>query len=214
MLKDRNFKDSIFNEFSNIGKCLSSPKRIELLDLLISGPKSVEKLARITQMSVANVSKYLQTLLNANLVIYTKEKNYVYYQLASNDIIDFLAAFYQISENQRDSIKYLKEQFYNEEPLQTLGIEELKTKVDNGEILLLDVRSTEEYEHGHFPGAVSIPLEDLQEKLNELPQDIQIAAYCRGNLCLTSLEAVELLNKKGYKAFKLEDNILDWKKIN
>ncbi|RIL42943.1 ArsR family transcriptional regulator [Staphylococcus gallinarum] len=213
MLQDRKFKDLMFNEFSNIGKCLSSPKRIEILDLLISGPKSVEKLAHITQMSVANVSKHLQTLSMANLVIYTKEKNYVYYQLASNKIIDFLAAFYQISENQRSNIKNIKEKFINDEPLQVLGLDELKAKVDIGEILLLDVRPTEEYESGHFPGAISIPLEDLQEKLSDLPQNVQIAAYCRGNLCLTSLEAVEILNKKGYKAFKLEDNVLDWKKI-
>lgn len=209
MIQDREFKDLIFNEFSNIGKCLSSPRRIEILDLLISGPKSVEKLASITQMSVANVSKHLQTLLHANLVIYTKEKNYVYYQLANEKVIDFLAMFYKISENQCNNIKNIKDRFLSDEPLQTLEIDELKEKVANGEVLLLDVRPTEEYENGHFPGAVSIPLEDLEKKLNELPKNIQIAAYCRGNLCLTSLEAVELLNEKGYKAFKLEDNVLD-----
>ena len=107
----------------------------------------------------------------------------------------------------------IRDRFLSDEPLQTLEIDELKEKVANGEVLLLDVRPTEEYENGHFPGAVSIPLEDLEKKLNELPKNIQIAAYCRGNLCLTSLEAVELLNEKGYKAFKLEDNVLDWKEI-
>lgn len=191
-MNNKNFKDTIYFEYSKIGKCLSSPKRIEILDLLISGPKNVDKLSKLTNMSIANVSKHLQSLLNANLVTYTKRGNHVIYQLADNDIIDFLSSFFNISNKQISTIDKIKKEFLDIHSMKTVNAEDLNKKVNDGEILLIDVRPTEEYQNGHFPRAVSLPIEELEEKLDLLPTNVEIDAYCRGSLCLTSNDAVKI----------------------
>lgn len=214
MINERDVKDLLYQEFARIGKSLSSPKRLEILDLLSQGPKSVETLSKCTAMSVANVSQHLKTLFNSRLVDFKKEGNFVIYELADDVISDFLTTFHALSEKQLVQVQQIKEEFLNEQ----LGIEgvtlsELITRMDKGEVLLLDVRPKEEYEKAHIPGAVSIPIEELEDKLSSLPVNCDVVAYCRGPYCLMSAEAVKILKAKGINAFRLEDGVIGWKKI-
>ncbi|MED4116313.1 ArsR/SmtB family transcription factor [Priestia megaterium] len=214
MLNERNLKDLLYEGFARVGKSLSSPKRLEILDLLSQGPKSVEALSKATTMSVANVSKHLQTLANSKLVKSHKEGNYVIYELGDEAITDFLASLHNLSEKQFVDIQQIKQEFLNDQfDLEDISLPELKERMENGEVLLLDVRPTEEYEKEHIPGAVSIPIEELEEKLASLPPDCNVVAYCRGTCCLMSVEAVELLKSKGINAFRLEEGVYDWKQF-
>jgi len=213
-MNERNLKDLLYQEFARIGKSLSSPKRLEILDILSQGPKSVEALAKNTDMSVANVSQHLQTLLNARLVKFTKEGNFVIYELADDVISEFLTTLHALSEKQLIQVQQIKEAFFNEH----LGIEgvtltELITRMEKGEVLLLDVRPKEEFEKAHIPGAVSIPIEELEEQLSSLPTHFDIVAYCRGPYCLLSAQAVKMLKAKGMNAFRLEEGVLEWQSL-
>ncbi len=211
-MDERNLKDLLYHEFSRIGKGLSSPKRLEILDILTQGPKSVEALAKITSMSIANVSQHLKTLFNSRLVKYKKEGNYVIYELSDEAVADFLSALHILSERQLYEVQQLKEEFLNEQPyLEGISLSELSTRMEKGEVLLLDVRPKEEYEKAHIDGAISIPLEELEEKLSLLPVDCNIVAYCRGPYCLMGIEAVEILEANGFQAFRLREGVREWK---
>jgi len=204
----------LYQEFARIGKSLSSPKRLEILDILSQGPKSVDALAKSTDMSVANVSQHLKTLFNARLVKFSKEGNFVIYELADEVIAKFLTTLHALSEKQLIQVQQIKEEFFNEH----LGIEgvtlvDLVTRMDKGEVLLLDVRPKEEFEQAHIPGAVSMPIEELEDQLATLPTHVDIVAYCRGPYCLMSAEAVKMLTAKGIKAFRLEEGVLDWQRL-
>lgn len=211
-MNERNLRDLLYQEFARVGKSLSSPKRLEILDILSQGRKSVETLAKNTEMSVANVSQHLQTLLNARLVKFTKEGNFVIYELADDVIADFLSTLHALSEKQLIQVQQIKEAFFNEH----LGIEgvtlaQLVTRMEKGEVLLIDVRPKEEFEKAHIPGAVSIPIEELEEQLSSLPTDFDIVAYCRGPYCLLSAQAVKMLKAKGINAFRFKEGVLEWK---
>lgn len=211
MINERTLKDMLYQEFARIGKCLSSPKRLELIDLLSQSPKSVEGLAKSTGMTVANVSQHLQTLHNARLVNYKKQGNFVIYELADSAVSDFMTTFHNLSEKQLVQVQQIKKEFLNENfEMEGVSLPELKKQMENGEVLLLDVRPKQEYEEAHIPGAVSIPIKELEAKLASLPSDIDIVAYCRGPYCLMSVEAVELLKTKGLNAFRLEKSVQDW----
>ncbi|WP_411730428.1 ArsR/SmtB family transcription factor [Peribacillus sp. CSMR9] len=205
----------MYQEFARIGKSLSSPKRLEILDILSHGPKSVEALSKATNMSVANVSQHLQTLANSRLVKFQKKGNYVIYELADAAISDFLTSLHTLGEKQFVQVQQIKQEFLNVN-LGTDGVSlsELKERMDKGEAILLDVRPLEEYEEAHIPGAVSMPIEELSEKLSTLPTNCDVIAYCRGCYCLMSVEAVELLRSKGFNAFRLEEDVHDWKLQN
>ena len=215
MFDDRNLKDLLYQEFARIGKSLSSPKRLEILGILSHGPKSVEALSKATNMSVANVSQHLQTLANSRLVKFQKKGNYVIYELADAAISDFLTSLHTLGEKQFVQVQQIKQEFLNVN-LGTDGVSlsELKERMGKGEAILLDVRPLEEYEEAHIPGAVSMPIEELSEKLSTLPTNCDVIAYCRGCYCLMSVEAVELLRFKGFNAFRLEEGVHDWKLQN
>lgn len=211
MAQERILKDLLYQEFARIGKCLSSPKRLEILDLLSQSPKSVEGLAKNTQMTVANVSQHLQTLHNAKLVNYKKQGNFVFYELADSAITDFMRSLHSLSEKQLVQVQQIQKEFQNIHfHMEGLSLIDLKNRMDNGEVLLLDVRPREEYDVAHIPGAISIPMEELEEKLASLPSNCDVVAYCRGPYCLMSVEAVELLKTKGVNAFRLEQSVQDW----
>jgi rhodanese-related sulfurtransferase/DNA-binding transcriptional ArsR family regulator len=208
---ERTLKDMLYQEFARIGKCLSSPKRLEILDLLSQSPKSVEGIAKNTGMTVANVSQHLQTLHNAKLVNFKKQGNFVFYELADTAVSDFITTFHNLSEKQSFQVQQIKKEFLNNNfEMDGLSLPELKQRMENGEVLLLDVRPREEYEDAHIPDAVSIPFEELEEKLSSLPANIDVVAYCRGPYCLMSVDAVELLKSKGINAFRLEKSVKDW----
>jgi len=207
----REFKDEIYRQFARIGKCLSSDKRLELMHLLTQGPKSVEKLAQVTDMSIANVSRHLQILLDANLVKFNKKGTYVIYSLASPDISGFLTSLWRICETQLAEITRIKTDFLNQfDHLETLSFAEVMNKMEEGAIILLDVRPYEEFETNHIPGAVSVPIEKLHNYLKDLPKNMQIAAYCRGPYCVYSAQAVEDMRREGFTAFRLEEGVLGW----
>jgi rhodanese-related sulfurtransferase len=185
---------------------------LEILDILSQGPKSVEALSKATTMSVANVSQHLQTLANSRLVKFQKKGNYVIYELADAAIADFLTSLHTLAENQFVQVQQIKQEFLNANPgMDGVSLSELKERMEKGEVILLDVRPKEEYEEAHIPGAVSMPIEELREKLSTLPTNCDVVAYCRGRYCLMSAEAVELLKSRGVNAFRLEEGVHDWK---
>ncbi|AIY09982.1 ArsR/SmtB family transcription factor [Paenibacillus polymyxa] len=210
-MNERDFKDGLFTEYARIGKCLSSPKRLEILDILIQGPKSVEVLSKMTSMSVANVSQHLQTLYQAKLVQSKKQGNFVYYELSDSSVLHFLNSLYDLSEKQLIEVQHIKEQFLGQfSDVEGVTMEELAMRMEKGEVTLLDVRPRDEYETAHIPGAVSVPIEELAEQLSLLPADSKIVAYCRGPYCLMAVRAIELLQAHGFKARHLDKSVHDW----
>lgn len=214
MINERSLKDLLYQEFARIGKSLSSPKRLEILDLLSQSPKSVEGLAKCSGMTVANVSQHLQTLHNARLVHYKKKGNFVIYELADSAISEFMSTLHQLSEKQLVQVQQIKKEFLNDHfDMTGVSLSELKERMEKGEVLLIDVRPKEEYEEAHIPGALSIPIEELEGKLASLPSNIEVVAYCRGPYCLMSVTAVELLKTNGIHAYRLEKSVQDWKQF-
>ncbi|MMZ46668.1 Transcriptional repressor SdpR [compost metagenome] len=211
IVNERDFKDGLFTEYARIGKCLSSPKRLEILDILIQGPKSVEVLSKMTSMSVANVSQHLQTLYQAKLVQSKKQGNFVYYELSDSSVLHFLNSLYDLSEKQLIEVQHIKEQFLGQfSDVEGVTMEELAMRMEKGEVTLLDVRPRDEYETAHIPGAVSVPIEELAEQLSLLPADSKIVAYCRGPYCLMAVRAIALLQARGFEARHLDKSVHDW----
>ncbi|WP_127530350.1 ArsR/SmtB family transcription factor [Paenibacillus kobensis] len=207
------FKDNVFNQLSRVGKVLSSPKRLEILDLLSQGPKSVESLSAITRMSVANTSKHLQALLDSQLVVYRKDRNYVIYDLSDKSVIDLLLAIRTVADKQLEELAQLRQQIEeSREPFESVTVEQFVDRYESGGITIIDVRPREEYEAGHIDGAISIPMGDLERYIDQLPQDQAIFAYCRGHYCLYAAEAVKLLKAKGLHAIRLDASLHDWNK--
>jgi rhodanese-related sulfurtransferase len=212
---NRRFKDSIYDQLARIGKAVSSPKRLELLDLLCQGRRSVEALARETAMSLANTSQHLRVLREARLVEAEKRGLYVTCRLADPTVCDFYLAMRALAEQRLAEIGRLAHEFLEGRgDLEPVDRDALLERVRRGEVIVLDVRPPEEYEAGHIAGAVSIPLGVLRDRLRDFPPDREIVAYCRGPYCVMAVEAVELLRAHGFRAFRLEDGVADWRARN
>ncbi|WP_028611643.1 ArsR/SmtB family transcription factor [Paenibacillus harenae] len=206
------YKEKLFLQYARIGKCLSSERRLEILSLLSNGPKAVENLAHQTGMSVANVSRHLQILLDANLVRFTKKGTYVIYSLTNPAVEEFLMSLWKVSEHQLSDVSRLKQdifQHYNN--VRTISKKELLGRMKEGTILVLDIRPRDEYETEHIDGALSVPMEELDGYLQDLPQDTEIAAYCRGPYCVFTTQAVEQMQKKWFKAYRIEEGVQEWR---
>jgi ArsR family transcriptional regulator len=207
----RAYQDSIYIQLSKIGKAVSSPKRLEILDILSQGAKTVESIARETAMSVANTSQHLQTLLDVGLVVYQKQGLYSYYQLADKAVAVFLTSLQTLAEQRIAEIQRLRDEFYSsKENLEQIRMDELLQRMKDGSVTLIDVRPKEEYDVLHIPGANSVPIEELEQYLTEFPTDQEVVAYCRGRNCVLSVEAVELLRSHGFQAFRLEESAQEW----
>ncbi len=207
----RRFKDAIYEQFARIAKALASPHRIELFDLLAQGPRTVEALARMADMSLANTSAHLQVLRAAGLLEATKEGLYVTYRLADPKLSDLLLALRKAAEARLAEVAKISRDFLAENALlEPVDEAALRKKVRKGDVTLLDVRPAEEWEAAHIPGALSVPLPQLAKRLSELPRRREVVAYCRGPYCVLAVEAVKLLRRKGFKAVRLADGILDW----
>jgi len=208
---NRAYQDNIYMQLSKIGKAVSSPKRLEILDILTQGTKTVESIARETDMSVANTSQHLQSLLGLGLVVYQKQGLYSYYQLADKAVAEFLSSLQSLAEQRNAEIKRLREEFYSgKENLEQIHMDELLRRMKERSVTLIDVRPMEEYEVLHITGANSIPLEELEKHLSELPANQEVVAYCRGRNCVLSVKAVELLRSHGFQAFRLEESAQEW----
>ena len=209
---NRAFKDAIYEQFARIGKAVSSPKRLELLDILCQGPRTVEVLAKETGLTVANASQHLQVLRAARLVETEKEGLFVIYRLADQAVCEFFRATRLLAESRLAEVEQIKRQFLEgKEGMEPVNREALLELVREGAVTVLDVRPAEEYNAGHISGAISIPLKELQLRLSDLPRDQEIVAYCRGPYCVLSVQAVEMLRAKGFKAVRIEEGIQDFR---
>lgn len=208
----REIKDRLFAEFARMGKAVSSPRRIELLDLLAQGERTVERIAEETELTVKNASAHLQALKRARLVETRREGTRVFYRLASQDVFRFLRALQGLGRERLAEADRIISLFY-EDPtgLEPVDAAELRRRLDEGGVVVLDVRPRDEYLAGHLPGAISIPVEELERRLAELPGSGEIVAYCRGPYCLFSGEAVELLRRHGFRARRLAPGLPDWR---
>ncbi|HEY0828815.1 MAG TPA: metalloregulator ArsR/SmtB family transcription factor [Bacilli bacterium] len=210
-LSARDFKDSIYQQFSIVGKSLSSPKRLELLDLLSQGKKSVESLARYSEMSMANVSQHLQHLLEAKLVKVQKKGTYAFYELADKSVAAFVISMRFLCETKFAEVQKIKDNFMNQhDKLEAVTLEEAHKRMKEGSVLLIDVRPTDEYNAGHISGAISIPIEQLIDHLSMMQTEKDIIAYCRGPYCVYAFQAVELLRNHGFSADRIEAGIHEW----
>jgi rhodanese-related sulfurtransferase/DNA-binding transcriptional ArsR family regulator len=209
--RKRRFKDGCYGELAKIGAALASPKRLELLDLLSQSERTVQALAKETAMGVANASQHLRILESARLVEVRKEGRFAIYRLADPLVADFLRAYRLLGEDRLAEIQRLRERFFGGgQDICGVDREGLLRRVQAGEAVVIDVRPSNEYDTAHIAGAMSIPLQLLEERLGELPRDKNIVAYCRGPYCVLASEAVQLLGARGFQAFRLEDSVHDW----
>ncbi len=207
-------KKVVYEQLSRIGKAIASPPRLELLDLLCQGPRSVEALARESALAVANCSQHLRVLHRARLVEAEKQGLYVNYRLADLAVCEFFRSLRVLGEQRLAEIELLLSQFRDErELLEPVEMKSLLRRIRRGEVTLLDVRPTEEYHAGHIPGAVSMPLKELKSHLASLPRSQEIVAYCRGPYCVFAKEAVGFLRAKGFDARRMECGIPDWRAL-
>ena len=210
--QNRVFKDAIYEQLARIGKAVASPRRLELLDLLVQGPRTVEALARDSGQSVANTSQHLQALRAAHLVGADKSGLYVTYRLADGEVAEFFRGLRSVAESRLAEMERVTREFLGQrgllEPVDRAALAE---RVRQGKVTVLDVRPASEYRAGHIPGAVSVPLAELERRLGELPKRREIVAYCRGPYCVLAVEAVSRLRARGYRAVRLEDGVHDWR---
>ncbi|AUS26814.1 metalloregulator ArsR/SmtB family transcription factor [Paenibacillus sp. P2(2022)] len=211
-MKETDIKDRLYQQFSRIGKCLSSDKRLEIMDILSNGPKSVEGLATQTGMNVANVSRHLQILLDAKLVKCYKKGTYVIYSIGDPLVIEFLSSLWRICEDRLSDIKQIKTELELQYPeVQTITKHDLLEKMKKKTVILLDIRPTDEYDASHIPDAISIPLDQLENYLKTVNKStIELAAYCRGPYCSLASQAVDYMLKQGYMAYRIEEGVHDW----
>lgn len=208
----REIKNHLYAQVARIGKALASPKRLELIELLCQGEKSVEALAAQSEMSVKLTSAHLKELRLAQLVDTRKEGKYVMYQLAGPGVADLWVNLRSEAEERLVELQMaLASLVEHKDGLEGLDRAAILKKARSGEVLVLDVRPADEFASAHLPHALSLPVGELKKRLAELPKDVPVVAYCRGPFCLLAKSAVELLRKKGYQAFHLSDGVAEWR---
>jgi rhodanese-related sulfurtransferase len=206
----KRFKTAIYEQFSRLGKAIANPARLELLDLLCQGPRNVEALAKEAGLGVPNTSQHLKVLRSARLVEAEKQGLFVTYRLADDAVCQFFRSLRSLAESRLAEIREITRKFLEDhEGMEPLDREGLLARVRNGEVTVLDVRPPEEYRAGHLPGALSVPLRELERKLSELPRDRDVVAYCRGPYCVLAVEAVKMLRAQGFQAFRLREGVED-----
>jgi rhodanese-related sulfurtransferase/DNA-binding transcriptional ArsR family regulator len=208
----REFKNSLYAQFARVGKALSSPHRLEVLELLGQSERTVESLAVELAASVANVSQHLQALRQAALVESRKQGLFVYYRLADPAISGLLHALRTVSERRlADLDRLVRDEFGHRSSAEPVSMQELLRRARSGDVVILDTRPVTEYEAGHIAGAISVPVADLRRRLKELPRDKQFVAYCRGPYCVYADQAVRFLQSKGRRATRLREGFPEWR---
>jgi len=206
------FKQQLFSQFARVGKAMSNSNRLELLEFLAQGERSVEDLAKVAGLSVANASQHLQQLRQAGLVSSRKQGLKVYYQVNGDDVVVLFKALRQVAERHLADVGLLVDQYLTvKDALEPLPREELLSRVREGLVTVIDVRPPLEYAAGHVPGAVNVPLNELEQYLHGLDKAQEIVAYCRGPHCVLAFDAVAKLRQNGLKARRLEDGYPEWK---
>ena len=208
---DRARKHALFAEFAAVGKVLGNPKRLELLDLLSQGPRSVESLADAAALGMSTCSAHLQTLREAGLIESRRDGKRIYYSLAGTDVAGLWDHLRRVAQNHRPHTELARRAYLGPEDTAAVDTDELLRRLADGHVVLLDVRPEPEYAAGHLPGAIHIPLEELAERIGELPRNHEVVAYCRGQYCVLAHDAVRLLNAEGLSASRATDGVLEWR---
>ncbi|MEW6332495.1 MAG: metalloregulator ArsR/SmtB family transcription factor [Pseudomonadota bacterium] len=208
----QNLKQQIYSQVARIGKVVGHGHRLELLEYLAQGERTVEALAKLTGLSVANTSQHLRVMRQSGLVQARKDGLYVYYSLADDEIVRLLSSMRKLAETHLADVDRLVRSYLTvKDELEPIPRRELLERARQGIVTVLDVRPPEEYASGHVPGAVNVPLKELAKRLEELPQGQEIVAYCRGPHCVLAFEAVARLRQQGYRARRLEDGFPEWR---
>lgn len=206
------FKQDVYLQLARVAKAVGHANRLELLEFIAQGPRSVEELARMVRLSVANASKHLQELRRAGLVRARKERLQVFYEVAGPDVVDLLSALRVVAESRVAEVSQLVRTYITaRDDLEPVPAHELLERAQQGLVTVLDVRPPEEYAAGHVPGAINIAVDALSSHLRRLPKGREVIAYCRGPYCLLSVDAVAMLRGKGYKARRMEDGFPEWR---
>ena len=214
MAKDdhREFKDRLYGQFARIGKALSSPHRLEILELLAQGERTVDSLATELGLSLANTSQHLQALRQAVLVDSRKDGLFVFYRLADPAVFELSRSIRTVAEQQlADLARLIREQFADREDEEPVEMDELLRRARSRQVVVLDTRPANEYAAGHIAGALSVPVGDLQRRLRQFPKDKEYVAYCRGPYCAYADRAVEILRAHGRRARRLSEGFPDWR---
>lgn len=210
MLNNREFKDAVYGAFAEVGKALSSPRRLELLDLLVQGPRSVEALATSVGQPLANTSQHLQVLKRARVVETERHGTTIEYRLAEG-VAEVFVALRRLAEARSPVLADAKRVYFaSADAEETIDRRELRRRLTEGSAVLLDVRPAAEFAHGHVEGAQSIPIDQLDDRLAELPEDQLVVATCRGPYCVYAADAVRILRASGREAVRFEDGVGEW----
>jgi rhodanese-related sulfurtransferase len=211
-VKGREFKDAMYEGLAKLMRAIANPARLEIIEMLSQGEKSVEGVVEATSLTVANASQHLQVLKNNNIVKSRKEGHYVFYSLINNE---FMGLYQHITKYAVSEIaeleKTLNRQRDDNHALNSVSLDELERMINDKNVLLMDVRPSVEYEFGHITGAISVPMSDLLCCLKDFSKDREIIAYCRGPFCVLADEAVKILSENGYKVRRLDEGYPEWK---
>lgn len=207
-----NFKHDLFSQFARVAKAMSNGYRLELLEFLAQGERSVDALAQVSGMTVANTSQHLQQLRQAGLVANRKEGQKVYYFLSGMDVAALLDSLRQVAERHLADVDRLLDDYLKvKDSLEPVPADQLLQRARDGLVTVLDVRPPEEYAAGHVPGAINIPVKELEKRLKELDPKLEVVAYCRGPHCVLAFDAVAKLRKKGINARRLDGGLPEWR---
>jgi DNA-binding transcriptional ArsR family regulator/rhodanese-related sulfurtransferase len=210
-MADRPSKEALFAEFASVGKAFGNATRLELLDLLAQGPRSVEDLAQATDVRLSTCSAHLQRLLAAGLVATRRDGTRIWYSLAGDDVAALYADLREVARRHRPQVEPTRRHYLGVDDVGHVDLDELLARAEAGEVVVLDVRPAPEFAAGHLPGAVSIPLGELTSRLDELPPELEVVAYCRGAYCAMAHDAVRLLTAAGRRARRATDGVLEWR---
>jgi len=204
-------KAALYDAFAASGKALASGKRLELLDLLAQGERTVDALAKAAGLNLTTASAHLQTLKQAGFVATRREGVRIHYRLAGEDVAQLLALLRKVADRHQAAVPAARDAYLGPDAGAELTREELRARVAAGSVVVLDVRPVEEYLAGHIPGAVSIPVDELASRVGELPEQTEIVVYCRGEYCVLAYDAVRMLTERGRQAIRLHDGMVEWR---
>jgi rhodanese-related sulfurtransferase/DNA-binding transcriptional ArsR family regulator len=209
---DATRKTELFDQLARVGKALASGKRLELLDLLAQAERPVDALATAAGLNLTTASAHLQTLKHAGLVATRRLGTRVFYRLAGDDVADLLVRTRDVAAAHLPDVAAAHSAYlHSDSEIESIGRNELRRRLAAGQVTVLDVRPVEEYAAGHLPDAVNIPVDELADRLDELPADVEVVAYCRGPYCVFAHDAVRLLRARGHRAARLADGVVEWR---
>lgn len=212
-MPNANFKQRLYEQFARVGQALSNGNRLEMLEYLAQGERSVESLASISKLSVANTSQHLQLLRQSGLVSPRKQGQRVLYSIADDSVLELLESLRKTAEKNLAEVESLLNSYWKvKDSLEPVPADELMKRAKLGLVIIYDVRPSEEFNAGHIPGSINVPLRELEKQLKDAPKDKEIVAYCRGPHCVLAYDAVASMRDRGFSARRLENGFPEWKR--